>query len=200
MLGRILAPGTGTETSDEKPHRTPRSLPASLSATDNADRIQGAHHEHGQEPEQVSRQDVGHTGAPLTGHPPLMLPAETSVGGLRGVICLRDIREGLDKVIVYNKLVRDRLPEIIVASGKRCETLVLEPVEYRRHLQMKLREELAEYEESGAMEELVDVIEIICALAEDAGLSPEQLEAMRLGKVEARGAFRKRLLLISVSE
>lgn len=103
-------------------------------------------------------------------------------------------------MIIYNKLVRDRIPEIIAASGKTCETVVLDLVEYRTHLQTKLREELAEYEESGTIEELVDVVEIIRALAESEGVSPQQFETMRLGKAEARGAFRKRLLLIGVSE
>ncbi len=103
-------------------------------------------------------------------------------------------------MIIYNKLVRDRIPEIIAASGKTCETVVLDLVDYRTHLQAKLREELAEYDESRAIEELADVVEIIRALAESEGVSPEQFEAIRLDKAEARGAFRKRLLLIGVSE
>lgn len=48
-------------------------------------------------------------------------------------------------IIKYNKLVRDRIPEIIEASGKTCKTMILDDVEYLRMLDAKLDEELAEY-------------------------------------------------------
>ncbi len=46
---------------------------------------------------------------------------------------------------VYNKLVRDRLPEIIARHGVGYETRVLSPNEYLPALHEKLREETEEY-------------------------------------------------------
>jgi predicted house-cleaning noncanonical NTP pyrophosphatase (MazG superfamily) len=45
-------------------------------------------------------------------------------------------------MIVYNKLVRDRIPEVIAASGKRCEVRVLDDQEYMLRLNQKLQEEM----------------------------------------------------------
>ena len=60
--------------------------------------------------------------------------------------------------IQYNKLVRDRIPEIIEASGKRCVCSTLSDEEYLARLDEKLNEELAEYQESKSMEELADLL------------------------------------------
>ena len=50
------------------------------------------------------------------------------------------------KEIVYNKLVRNRIPQIIEESGKRCETEILSNERYLEMLDKKLDEELAEYQ------------------------------------------------------
>lgn len=102
--------------------------------------------------------------------------------------------------ISYNKLVRDRIPEIIEASGKRCEIQILEDEEYLRMIDAKLDEELAEYHKDQNLEELADLLEVIYAAAEARGYSVEQLEEVRAAKTEKRGSFRKRLLLVEVQE
>lgn len=102
--------------------------------------------------------------------------------------------------ISYNKLVRDRIPEIIEASGKCCKIQVLEDEEYLQMLDAKLDEELAEYHKDQNIEELADLLEVIYAAAEARGYSVEQLEELRTVKAEKRGSFRKRLLLIEVQE
>ena len=70
----------------------------------------------------------------------------------------------------YNKLVRDKIPHIITSSGKECRTRFLDPEEYKQELRTKLQEEADEYMSSGsdqeALEELVDMLEVIRALAE----------------------------------
>lgn len=101
---------------------------------------------------------------------------------------------------VYNKLVRDRIPAIVAASGKTCEVRTLEPAEYKSHLTRKLQEELAEFQESAAPEELADLVEVVYALVQASGMTHEQFEAMRLQERQERGGFDERLLLISVSE
>ena len=102
--------------------------------------------------------------------------------------------------IKYNKLVRDRIPEIIEASGKRCVCATLSDEEYLAKLDEKLNEELAEYQESKSMEELADLLEVIRAVAVARGSSIEEVEATRRDKAAKRGGFEKKVLLTEVIE
>jgi predicted house-cleaning noncanonical NTP pyrophosphatase (MazG superfamily) len=65
----------------------------------------------------------------------------------------------------YNKLVRDRIPEIIESTGKRCTTEILSAEDYLRMIDAKLDEELAEYHKDQNIEELADLLEVIRAAA-----------------------------------
>lgn len=98
----------------------------------------------------------------------------------------------------YHKLVRDLIPEIIEQSGKRCVVSILSDEEYLRMIDEKLNEELAEYHDDGSIEELADLIEVIYAAAKARGFTIEQLEAVRVEKVQQRGAFDKKILLTEV--
>ncbi len=102
--------------------------------------------------------------------------------------------------IKYNKLVRDRIPEIIEASGKCCVCSTLSDEEYLAKLDEKLNEELAEYQESKSMEELADLLEVIRAVAAARGSSIEEVEVIRRKKAAKRGRFEKRILLTEVQE
>lgn len=55
----------------------------------------------------------------------------------------------------YNKLVRDRIPEIIQASGKMCSTEILPDEDYLKYLDAKLDEELAEYHKDKILRSLL---------------------------------------------
>lgn len=101
---------------------------------------------------------------------------------------------------VYNKLVRDRIPEIIERSGNECKTRVLTDAEYVKMLDEKLGEELIEYRKDRNIEELADLMEVIRALAASHGYTAEELEAVRAEKAEKRGGFEKKLLLIETVE
>lgn len=103
-------------------------------------------------------------------------------------------------VKVYSKLVRDKIPEIIEADGKCCKTEILSDEEYIKMIDAKLDEELAEYHEDQNIEELADLMEVIYAAAEARGYSVEELEAVRLAKVEKRGTFKEKTLLREVVE
>ena len=104
------------------------------------------------------------------------------------------------KEIVYNKLVRDKIPEIIEASGKTCETEILSDEEYLQMLDTKLDEELAEYHQEQYIEELADLLEVLYATAKARGYSIEELEQVRVEKQKARGGFEGKILLKSVRE
>lgn len=104
----------------------------------------------------------------------------------------------------YNKLVRDRIPEIIENTGKNFSTRVLDTREYIKELKKKSFEELQEYVETNnnedAIEELADVLEIIHALAEYHGATIEEVEEVRKQKAEKRGGFKEKIFLIEVED
>ena len=100
----------------------------------------------------------------------------------------------------YNKLVRDRIPEIIEAGGGQCRTAILSDDEYLAMLDAKLDEELAEYHKDQNIEELADLLEVIRAATIARGYTLEELEAVRAKKAEKRGGFKKKILLIETIE
>ena len=104
------------------------------------------------------------------------------------------------KHIQYNKLVRDRIPEIIESSGKTCTVEILSYEDYLRMIDAKLDEELAEYHKDQNIEELADLLEVIYAATKARGYSIEQLETVRSEKAAKRGAFDKKILLKEVVE
>lgn len=95
----------------------------------------------------------------------------------------------------YDKLVRDRIPEIIDASGEHPVTHVADDAEYERRLGDKLLEEAAEFDESGDLEELADVLEVIDAILAFDGSSRAELDEQRREKRENRGGFDERVVL-----
>ena len=98
-------------------------------------------------------------------------------------------------MIKYNKLVRDKIPEIIEADGRKCNVEVLSDDDFLKYLNCKLSEETNEYQESGNVEELADLEEVLRAILKAKGISYEDFEKIRIGKVEKRGAFDRKLLL-----
>ena len=103
---------------------------------------------------------------------------------------------------VYQKLVRDGIPNLITSQGKSCRMRVLEPQEYIAELRNKLKEEAEEYfqavTDEEALEELADMLEVIHTLAETHGSSYTALDKIRDEKAQSRGGFRERVFLIEV--
>ncbi len=106
----------------------------------------------------------------------------------------------MKQTIHYQKLVRDNIPEIIRAGGGQCETEVLAEDAYLAMLEEKLREELAEYLESGALEELADLLEVMQAVSAAKGAAWEDVLAIQSAKRAERGGFQARILLKSVTK
>jgi predicted house-cleaning noncanonical NTP pyrophosphatase (MazG superfamily) len=104
----------------------------------------------------------------------------------------------------YNKLVRDRIPEIIEKEGKTYKTVILDDNQFKSELRKKLKEEVQEYldaqNEQEAVEELADALEVIHALAEAHGVSIEELEQVRKTKAKERGGFEEKIFLIEVED
>ena len=105
---------------------------------------------------------------------------------------------------IYNKLVRDLIPEVIESTGKQFSTRILENEEYIKELKNKSFEELEEFvnaeNDHDAIEELADLLEIIHALAKCQGSSIEKVEEVRQKKAEKRGGFKEKIFLIEVED
>ncbi|MGD6993104.1 nucleoside triphosphate pyrophosphohydrolase [Sutcliffiella horikoshii] len=105
---------------------------------------------------------------------------------------------------VYNKLVRDKIPEIIEGTGKSCSTKVLNDQDYIKYLRLKSYEELGEYcaarTNEEAVEELADLLEVIHALASYHGSSIEEVEKVRKEKTKKRGGFEEKVFLVEVED
>ncbi|MBU5454844.1 nucleoside triphosphate pyrophosphohydrolase [Caproiciproducens sp. MSJ-32] len=98
----------------------------------------------------------------------------------------------------YNKLVRDKIPEIIKASGKECEIEIAPKEERYSLLENKLQEEVGEFLEDKNLEELADIMEVLFGLAHVLGYSEEDLLKMRDKKREERGGFKEGIVLKAV--
>lgn len=102
--------------------------------------------------------------------------------------------------MVYNKLVRDKIPEIIKNNGGDCSIRILDDAEYIEMIDKKLDEELLEYHSDQNIEELADLLEVIYAAACARGYTEGELEDIRLKKKEKRGGFSRRILLIESTD
>jgi predicted house-cleaning noncanonical NTP pyrophosphatase (MazG superfamily) len=96
------------------------------------------------------------------------------------------------------KLVRDRIPELAAANGHPGTYHQADPAEYGRLLRDKLLEEAAESANAtgpaALLEELGDVLQVLYALASQAGYSPAEIECARARKARIRGAFTRRVV------
>ena len=99
--------------------------------------------------------------------------------------------------MLYNKLVRDKIPEIIAQQGESANIRILNGKEYTVALEQKLDEETAEFHKEKNLEELADILEVVYALAENLGKSRAELQEVYEKKHQERGGFRDRIFLIS---
>lgn len=100
----------------------------------------------------------------------------------------------------YNKLVRDRIPEICKRQGISCETRILDEEEYRKGLLDKIVEEAQEVAENPSCEELADVMEVVESIAKTEGFSLQNVLEIKEQKRLERGGFEKKIKLISTDE
>ncbi len=104
------------------------------------------------------------------------------------------------KVKIYNKLVRDKIPEIIRNDNKECEIEILNKKDLEELLNKKLKEEMDEFIESGEIEELADILEVIHGIIELKNIRYKELEDIRQTKKQKRGGFSKGIKLTKVIE
>lgn len=97
--------------------------------------------------------------------------------------------------------MRDKIPQIIEASGKQCDVRVLDDSEYKIALKVKMQEELNEFLEASEdhqLEELADLLEVVYSFVQSKGVAVDELERIRKRKYDDRGGFEKRIMLLVV--
>ena len=101
---------------------------------------------------------------------------------------------------VFNKLVRDKIPEIIENKGEKAFTKILNEEDYKKELFKKLNEECLEVLSSSSneemLEELSDVLEVLCCLAKLENKTLNDIIEIANKKRENRGGFDKKIFLI----
>ena len=98
-------------------------------------------------------------------------------------------------MIKYDKLIRDRIPEIIEKSGKEYQIHTVDRDTTIEYLIKKFDEELTEFKEAYSKVELADVLELIHGLAYQLEYDMEEIEKIRLDKRKKRGGFENRIIL-----
>lgn len=104
---------------------------------------------------------------------------------------------------IYNKLVRDKIPQIIKQKGGTPITKILDEITYKKELEKKLCEEYQEVLEAtgdNRIEELADMLEVIKSLAKLEGKSIDDIILIANNKNEKRGSFEERIYLEKVIE
>lgn len=106
---------------------------------------------------------------------------------------------------IYNKLIRDKIPEIIISNGGESKTRVLDDTEYLDSLLQKIVEEAEEVKQTKGehkelIKELGDVQEVIAAIIKLQNLSKEEIAAIQQQRKDSRGGFDQKLFLEYVIE
>lgn len=100
----------------------------------------------------------------------------------------------------YDKLVRDRIPEIIKNTGAVPITHIASDEEYQQKLKAKLQEEVDEFLKDSNEEELADILEVIYALCDWYKIDRDRLELLQKDKAEKRGGFKDKIILDETKE
>lgn len=101
----------------------------------------------------------------------------------------------------YNKIVRDKIPEIIKQSGSTCEVSFVDDQTALSYLVDKISEEAKEFKDSNySKEELADLYEVMAAIMSKLHIRDAQLQQLRRKKNKSRGTFENNIILKSVEE
>ena len=100
----------------------------------------------------------------------------------------------------YDKLVRDKIPQILKEKEKDFIAYRAADGDYFRYLKRKLREEVDEFLESPSVHELADVYEVLSAILKEMECTMADVRLERVNKTNERGAFNERWILAEVND
>ena len=107
-------------------------------------------------------------------------------------------------MIIYNKLIRDRIPEIIKDDNKLCEVRILDNSEFSREVYRKLLEEMTELSNASSRDEIInemaDIHELLDTLRDIHNIHLNEVLTKQISKGLTNGKFERKLFLISVGE
>lgn len=95
----------------------------------------------------------------------------------------------------YNKLVRDKIPDIIKSKGEAVQFRIATDSEYWDKLKEKLTEEVKEFLDSESIEEIADILEVIDAVNNFKNFNSKELQKIKKDKFDKRGGFNERIIL-----
>lgn len=95
----------------------------------------------------------------------------------------------------YGKLVRDNVPQMLESQGNKCDVDTLQEEIVLEYLYIKLQEEIFDLVDTGDIDELADILEIVYSIGEKYGYSSEDLYKRKIEKKEEYGGFKKNILL-----
>ncbi|MEH7442052.1 nucleoside triphosphate pyrophosphohydrolase [Bacillus sp. JJ1122] len=104
---------------------------------------------------------------------------------------------------VHNKLVRDYFPELMKEKGREIEFDILDSKQFSEKLMEKFNEEVEKFRHAGTdrlLSEIVDLLEVIYAIADHRGITESEVEFMRQLKKNRSGGFRKKIMLKTLSD
>lgn len=100
----------------------------------------------------------------------------------------------------YDKLVRDKIPEILEQEGKHYTARMVEDEEYEKYLIKKMQEETKEFQETPCLDEAADMYEVFKKILAQWGLSISNVKLVARHKKELKGAFEYGIILEEVHE
>jgi len=119
----------------------------------------------------------------------------TSSGQKQDIFKSYKMKRENKQVVKYNKLVRDKIPQIIEKNGQGAIIEIASKKEYEEKLKEKLLEEVKEFLKEGSKEEFADILEVIHAIGKYKQFNRKEIEFIRKKKLEERGGFQKRIIL-----
>jgi len=102
--------------------------------------------------------------------------------------------------VEYNKLVRDKIPEIIRESGRTCEFKILGQSEIKDALKEKLIEKADVFSNRPSEDEISDIYELLDTIVEVYDFEPLHIDYLKLQNKESKGSYSEKVFLISVDD